>query len=182
MLLGPQLTSLPAPPDPASAPGCGGAIFQKFKFFSTEVFQHLIFCPVTEGQMCCSIARAEEWGSKLPSADPPAPHLPSYHSVSLPRRAVVRTTPLSSSQKKPCANTGDLAQLRATPDPKPTLTFSSIQTLDSCSIFYDSDFAAGSKLGGRRHFEQAQLLGEGRKQQKMLGHLYIWRETSSRGL
>lgn len=160
---------IPACPgrDPLSVPGCGDDVFQKFKFAPPGFSLHLIFCPVTAGQTYCSMARAEEQGSLLPSTDPHTPCLPSYHSSSLPHKVVMRTTPLSGSQKKPCTSTGDLAQLQASPDPKLTPSFSS--TLGSCchthpctNIFYHSDFAAGSKLGGRKHLEQAKLLGEGK--------------------
>ena len=89
-----------------SAPGCGDDVFQKFKFASPRFSLHSIFCPITEGQMCCSVGRAEERGSRLPSTDPPTPRLPSYHSISLPCRVVMRKTPLSSSQKNPAPALG----------------------------------------------------------------------------
>lgn len=83
---------------------------------------HSLFCPITEGQMCCSMVRAEERGSRLPSTD-----LPSHHSISLPRRVIVRKTHTELQQH----------------------LGSCCRTHPCTIVFYNLDFAAGPKLGGK---------------------------------
>lgn len=131
-LLPTQLTgdaSCPAadvPPCPrrdlSSVSGCGNDVFQKVKFASPGFSLHSLFCPITEGQMCCSMVRAEEQGSRLPSTD-----LPSHHSISLPHRVIVRKTHTELQQH----------------------LGSCCRTHPCTIVFYNLDFAAGPKLGGK---------------------------------
>lgn len=101
-------------------------VFCKNSSFPPQVFPYTRFsAPLQSGR------RVAPWLELKTSADPPTPHLPSYYSISLPHRVVVRTTPLSGSQKTLHQHQVDLAQPQASPDPKLTPSFSSIQTLGS---------------------------------------------------
>lgn len=107
--------------------------------------------------MYYSMVRAEEWGSRLPSTDLSTPHLPSHHRFSPPCRVIVRKTPTELQRHLgSCCHT------------------------HPCTIvFYNLNFAARPKLGGRRHFEREQQLQGRNYQQKMLRHFYIWRQSNS---